>query len=325
MIGLATTRSSRPAPARPRNGSASTTEAIASRITDAVIEHRLLPGAKLGEEALAEVFGVSRTKVRQALIRLAQEKLVTLQPARGAFVAKPDAREARELFDARRIMERVLIERFAASATREHLSALRDHMREEQAAIRSAATAARINLRYRDDGSINVAIDEATGRMVVPQGSVGFRWGEKGKWNLEEKEADGQATKLRLSLADVKDEFADVAFPYFGNREHDHFAGTNHPSVLMRKLPVKRVATKDGEVLVATVFDLFVANYGLNRGFGGEHVAKSYDDNVPYTPAWAERITGVPRDQIAEHVGQVAARVRVCALHRRISLHDKLE
>ena len=49
MIGLATTRASRPAPARPRNGSASTTEAIASRITDAVIEHRLLPGAKLGE------------------------------------------------------------------------------------------------------------------------------------------------------------------------------------------------------------------------------------------------------------------------------------
>ena len=58
------------------------------------------------------------------------------------------------------------------------------------------------------------------------------------------------------------------------------------------------MALKDGEALVATVFDLFVANYGLDRGFGGEHVAKSYDDNVPYTPAWAEKITGVPRDQI---------------------------
>ena len=55
---------------------------------------------------------------------------------------------------------------------------------------------------------------------------------------------------------------------------------------------------KDGEALVASVFDLFVANYGLDRGFGGEHVAKSYDENVPYTPAWAEKITGVPRDQI---------------------------
>ncbi len=163
MIGLATTRASRPAPARPRNGSASTTEAIASRITDAVIEHRLLPGAKLGEEALAEVFGVSRTKVRQALIRLAQEKLVTLQPARGAFVAKPDAREARELFDARRIMERVLIERFAASATREHLSALRDHMREEQAAIRGQDTARRNRLL----GEFHVRIARMAGNQVM--------------------------------------------------------------------------------------------------------------------------------------------------------------
>ena len=95
-----------------------------------------------------------------------------------------------------------------------------------------------------------------------------------------------------------KDEFADVAFPYFGNREHDAFKGTDHPSVLVRKVPAKRIALKDGEALVATVFDLFVANYGLDRGFGGEHVAKSYDENVPYTPAWAEKITGVPRDQI---------------------------
>src|SRR5271165_7151017 len=143
-----------------------------------------------------------------------------------------------------------------------------------------------------------VAYDEASGEVVVPNGSVGFRWGEKGKWNLEEKDTKGQDTRLRLSLAETEHEFVDVAFPYFGNREHDHFAGTDHPSVLVRKVPAKRVVLKDGEMLVATVFDLFAANYGVDRGFGGEHVAKSYDDNVPYTPAWAEKITGVPRDQI---------------------------
>ncbi len=49
---------------------------------------------------------------------------------------------------------------------------------------------------------------------------------------------------------------------------------------------------------MATVFDLFVANYGLDRGFGGGNVARDYDDDVPYTPAWAERITGVPREQV---------------------------
>ena len=48
----------------------------------------------------------------------------------------------------------------------------------------------------------------------------------------------------------------------------------------------------DGKALVATVFDLFCANYGLDRGLGGSHVARDYNENVPYTPAWAEKITG---------------------------------
>jgi nitrate reductase alpha subunit len=145
-----------------------------------------------------------------------------------------------------------------------------------------------------------VGYDETSEAIVVPRGSVGFRWGEKGKWNLEEKETEGRETNLQLSFAANKDEFADVAFPYFGNREHDHFAGTDHPSVLVRKVPAKRVQLKDGEALVASVFDLFVANYGLDRGFGGKHVAKSYNEMTPYTPAWAEQITGVPRDQIVQ-------------------------
>jgi nitrate reductase / nitrite oxidoreductase, alpha subunit len=128
-----------------------------------------------------------------------------------------------------------------------------------------------------------VAYDETSKSIVVPQGSVGFRWGEKGKWNLEEKETGGRETNLQMSLTNDKDDLADVAFPYFGNREHDHFVGTDHPSVLVRKVPAKRVQLKDGEALVASVFDLFVANYGLDRGFGGDHVAKSYDENVPYS------------------------------------------
>ena len=143
-----------------------------------------------------------------------------------------------------------------------------------------------------------VAIDATSDAIVVPRGSVGFRWGEKGKWNLEDKDAAGRDVKLRLTLADAKDDFADVAFPYFGNVAHDHFAGTDHASVLERRVPVKKVTLADGEALVATVFDLLVANYGLDRGFGGGNVAASYDDNEPYTPAWAEAITGVPRDQI---------------------------
>ena len=97
-----------------------------------------------------------------------------------------------------------------------------------------------------------------------------------------------------------------VAFPYFGNREHDHFAGTDHPGVLVRNVPAKRIKLKNGEALVASVFDLFAANYGVDRGFGGAHVAKSYDENVPYTPAWAEKISGVPRDQIIQTAREFA-------------------
>ncbi|PKP72255.1 MAG: nitrate reductase subunit alpha [Alphaproteobacteria bacterium HGW-Alphaproteobacteria-5] len=145
-----------------------------------------------------------------------------------------------------------------------------------------------------------VAIDARSGKPVVPLGSAGFRWGEQGKWNLEEKDSQGGDTNLRMTaiLDSDHDDVVDVAFPYFGNREHDHFKGTDHPDVLARRVPVREVALKDGKALVATVFDLFCANYGLDRGLGGGNVARDYRDNVPYTPAWAERITGVPADQI---------------------------
>jgi nitrate reductase alpha subunit len=145
-----------------------------------------------------------------------------------------------------------------------------------------------------------VGIDEVSSKIVVPNGSIGFRWGEQGKWNIEEKESGGNPTKLRLSLADVKDEFAEVAFPYFGNIAHEHFTHTAHASVLERRVPVKRLKLADGEAIVATVHDLFLANYGVDRGFGGGNVAASFDDDTPYTPAWAEKITGVSRDKIVQ-------------------------
>ena len=134
----------------------------------------------------------------------------------------------------------------------------------------------------------------------MPRGSVGFRWDEPGKWNLEEKDAAGRDTQLSLTfiMEEDHDGVVEVGFPYFGNREHDVFKGTDHPDVLYRRLPVKEVALKDGKALAATVFDLFVANYGLDRGLEGQHVATGYEDNVPYTPAWAEAITEVPAEQI---------------------------
>jgi nitrate reductase alpha subunit len=85
----------------------------------------------------------------------------------------------------------------------------------------------------------------------------------------------GAPVKLRMTaiLDEDHDAVVDVAFPYFGNREHDHFEGTDHLSVLNRACRSRDQAGKDGEALVATVFDLLCANYGLDRGLGGENVA----------------------------------------------------
>ncbi|MGV6872179.1 nitrate reductase subunit alpha [Pseudochelatococcus sp. B33] len=142
-----------------------------------------------------------------------------------------------------------------------------------------------------------VAIDEVSGRIVVPNGSIGFRWGEDGKWNLE-RAAAGEAVTLRLGLKGVHDAVAGVRFPYFGGTASNGFAATDHPDVLTRNVPVKRLALRDGEALVASVYDLFLANYGVDQGLGGDHMPASYDDVAPYSPAWAEAITSVPRDQI---------------------------
>jgi nitrate reductase alpha subunit len=145
-----------------------------------------------------------------------------------------------------------------------------------------------------------VAWDRKSGKIVTPLGSIGFRWGQSGKWNIEQKDSQGEAIDLETTfiLDENQDDVVDVGFPYFANKGHDAFTGTDHPDVLVHKIPVKRLALKDGETLVATVFDLFCANYGLDRGLGGDFVATSFDDMMPYTPAWAEAITGVPRDRI---------------------------
>jgi len=146
-----------------------------------------------------------------------------------------------------------------------------------------------------------VAIDGNTGDLVPPNGSVGFRWDGSKKWNLEER-ATNKDTNLKLSLImdEDHDDIVGVDFPYFGGEATEHFVKCEHPDILTRNIPVKKVQLEDGEALVATVFDLFCANYGLDRGLGGEWVSNDYNEDIPFTPAWAEKVTGVPRDQIIQ-------------------------
>jgi nitrate reductase alpha subunit len=163
-----------------------------------------------------------------------------------------------------------------------------------------------------------VAIDE-NDKVVLPNGAIGFRWGaedraDAGKWNLENKEAiHGSEVKLKLSLMEGEVpnyEVGEVAFPYFGGIESPSFPANVQEDVLVRKVPVRRIKLgKAGEeryALVATVFDLTAANYGVPRGLAGETAASNYDEDVPYTPAWQEKITGVKRDQVIAVARQFA-------------------
>ncbi|NBD21370.1 nitrate reductase subunit alpha [Aquabacterium fontiphilum] len=170
---------------------------------------------------------------------------------------------------------------------------------------------------------------DGEGRVVVPQGSIGFRWGadgrpDQGKWNLEAKEAiEGREVKLKLSVLEnaehAETHRADtqaVAFPYFGGIDSPGFPSNKQGDVLLRHVPMQRITVQEGgqarEAWVATVYDLQLASYGVFRGLTDadgvlvDNGARSLDDNVPYTPAWQEQITGVPRDQVLTVARQFA-------------------
>ncbi len=109
-------------------------EAIAAAITAAVSEQRLPAGTKLGEQALSDLFGCNRANVRRALATLATQHVVELRPNRGAFVATPSPREAREVFEARRTVKRTLVRNAVERATTEDIASMRVAIREEAAA-----------------------------------------------------------------------------------------------------------------------------------------------------------------------------------------------
>jgi DNA-binding GntR family transcriptional regulator len=112
-----------------------TTSFIVESLTRAIVEHRLQPGAKLVEQKLADQFGVSRTLVRQALYRLSQNRLIKIEPARGAFVSAPTAAEAKQVFEVRRMLEAGMVRAFVATAKATDIKALQAHIAQEKAAV----------------------------------------------------------------------------------------------------------------------------------------------------------------------------------------------
>jgi DNA-binding GntR family transcriptional regulator len=122
-------------PARAARATPSSTDQIVDSITGAIVEKRLMPGTKLVEQQIADVFSVSRTVVRQALNRLSRDRLVTLEPARGAFVAMPSIEEARQVFQVRRLVEGGMARQLAQEITDHQIEQLHAHLRDERQAV----------------------------------------------------------------------------------------------------------------------------------------------------------------------------------------------
>lgn len=110
-------------------------EVIYDEIHRAIAERRLLPGAKLTEEALGEIFNVSRARIRKVLLLLAKENVVNLEPNRGAFVWKPTVRDARNVLDARRVIELEIVSGAIEHASANDFSELRRIIAEEKKAL----------------------------------------------------------------------------------------------------------------------------------------------------------------------------------------------
>ena len=143
----------------------STTFTIVEALTRAIVEHRLLPGAKLAEQKLASHFGVSRTLIRQALFQLSQNKLIRMEPARGAFVAAPSVQEAQQVFSVRRMIEAEMVRGFLKQVTPAKIKALKAHIKQEREAVHQEDVPGRTELL----GDFHVRMAKLMGNQVLAE------------------------------------------------------------------------------------------------------------------------------------------------------------
>lgn len=136
---------------------------IAEAIVRAIVEQRLAPGTRLGEDDLGTTFGVSRTIVRAALRMLARDQVVTIRPNRGATVASPTVEEARQVFHARRVVEAALIRDAATACRPADIRALRGHIAAEGEALSRGDRSAAIRL----SGDFHLRIAQLSGQDVL--------------------------------------------------------------------------------------------------------------------------------------------------------------
>ncbi|OOR91096.1 nitrate reductase subunit alpha [Moraxella caviae] len=142
----------------------------------------------------------------------------------------------------------------------------------------------------------------SNGELVSPYGAIGYRWGESGRWNLENKEGTNNSeVDLVLSLKG-SNESVTIGMDYFGGDEHPYFTAAEGDAIQQKTVPCATLQLADGtSAQVVTVFDLMLANLGVDNGLGGANVTDDYNDaSVAGTPAWQEKITGVSREKVIQ-------------------------
>lgn len=139
-----------------------TSSDISKRIIEAVLAQKLAPGARLGEQPLAMLFDCSRTIVREALMRLAARGIVTVSARRGWYVIEPSEDEAREAFEARRVIETGLI-RSMKSVDKTAIKQLKSHLMREKAALKDTDVGVRSYLL----GDFHVCLAECLGNSLL--------------------------------------------------------------------------------------------------------------------------------------------------------------
>jgi len=136
---------------------------VYAHIFDAILERRLPPSTKLNEEALGEIFSVSRTIIRRALLRLSHEQVVVIRPNRGAVVASPTIEEAKQVFIARHTLEAAITRLATEQATQAKLAKLRALISLENEATRQGDSGKAIRL----SGEFHLKLAEMSGNVPL--------------------------------------------------------------------------------------------------------------------------------------------------------------
>lgn len=138
---------------------------IVDVLSKAIAQHRLRPGARLIEAQIVEALNANRSHVQVALQRLAMQRIVTIEPNRGAMVAQPTAKEAREVFTARRAIERAIVETITPDLIRRHRHRIASHLKGEREATNSSDRRAIV----RELSEFHLMLGEICGNEVLSE------------------------------------------------------------------------------------------------------------------------------------------------------------